>query len=85
VSEELGVAKPDARIFEYALRQLQHSDRETVVMVGDSLESDIQGGVNAGIRTCWFNPSGAVNDTAIQPTFTIANLLELRDRLEQAG
>ena len=82
VSEEVGVAKPDARIFEHALAQLRHDDRETVLMVGDSLEADIQGGVNAGIRTCWFNPSGAPNASAIQPTFEIAGLLELRDRLE---
>jgi putative hydrolase of the HAD superfamily len=82
VSEEVGVAKPDARIFQHALRQLGHDERSTVLMVGDSLASDIQGGCNAGIRTCWFNPTGAANDTAIQPTFEIANLLELRDRLE---
>lgn len=81
VSEEVGVAKPDARIFEHALRQLQHDDRETVLMVGDSLESDIQGGLNAGLRTCWFNPSGAANGTAIEPMFEVASLWELRDRL----
>jgi YjjG family noncanonical pyrimidine nucleotidase len=85
VSEELGVAKPDARIFEHALRQLQHDDRETVLMVGDSLEADIQGGLNAGLRTCWFNPSRAANGTTIAPTFEIARLLELRDRLAAAG
>ena len=85
VSEELGVAKPDARIFEHALRQLQHDDRETVLMVGDSLESDIQGGLNAGLRTCWFNPSGADNNTGIEPTFEVARLSELRDRLADAG
>ena len=81
VSEEIGIAKPDARIFEHALRQLRHDDRGTVLMVGDSLESDIQGGLNAGLRTCWFNPSGAANGTAIEPTFEIARLLDLRDRL----
>ena len=81
VSEEVGIAKPDARIFEHALRLLQHDDRGTVLMVGDSLESDIQGGLNAGLRTCWFNPSGAANGTAIAPLFEVASLWELRDRL----
>ena len=81
VSEEVAVAKPDARIFEHALRQLQHDDRDTVLMVGDSLESDIQGGINAGLRTCWFNPSGAANATTIEPSFEVASLWELRDRL----
>jgi 2-haloacid dehalogenase len=82
VSEEVGVAKPDARIFEHALRQLGHDDRSTVLMVGDSLASDIQGGCNAGMQTCWLNPSGAANGTAIEPTFEIASLAELRARLE---
>ena len=82
VSEEVGVAKPDARIFGHALRQLQHDDPTTVLMVGDSLASDIQGGCNAGMQTCWFNPSAAANGTAIAPTFEVASLLELRDRLE---
>ena len=85
VSEEVGVAKPDARIFQHALRELRHDDPSTVLMVGDSLASDIQGGCNAGIATCWFNPSRAANDTAIEPTFEIATLAELCDRLEKVS
>lgn len=85
VSEEIGAAKPDARIFEHALRQLRHDDPSTVLVVGDSLASDIQGGCNAGMQTCWFNPSGAANSTAIEPTFEIASLRELRDRLEDGS
>jgi HAD superfamily hydrolase (TIGR01549 family) len=81
VSEEVGAAKPDVRIFQHALRALGHDDPSTVLMVGDSLESDIRGGINAGMRTCWFNPSGVANDTAIQPTCEVASLRELRDRL----
>jgi FMN phosphatase YigB (HAD superfamily) len=64
------------------LRELRHDNPSTVLMVGDSLASDIQRGCSAGIATCWFNPSGAANDTAIQPTFEIARLSELRDRLD---
>jgi YjjG family noncanonical pyrimidine nucleotidase len=81
VSEEVGVAKPDVGIFRHALRELRHDDPSTVLMVGDSLESDIRGGIDAGMHTCWFNPSGLANDTAIEPTCEVASLSELRDRL----
>jgi len=56
ISAELGVAKPAVEIFEFALAGLGSPDRRTAVMVGDSLSSDIQGGRNAGIATCWYNP-----------------------------
>lgn len=59
ISEEVGVAKPDARIFDYALAQAGNPDRARVLMVGDTAESDIRGGVNAGLATCWFNPINA--------------------------
>ena len=46
-------------------------------MVGDSLSSDIQGGVNAGLDTCWYNPGHAENPGKVCPTYEIANLEEL--------
>ena len=57
ISEKLGCEKPGARIFDAALRALGVENREHVLMVGDSLTSDIQGGANAGLDTCWFNPN----------------------------
>lgn len=56
ISAELGTAKPAAAIFEFALAGLGSPARRSAVMVGDSLSSDIQGGRNAGIATCWYNP-----------------------------
>jgi len=50
-----------------------------VVIIGDSLTSDIQGGVNAGIDTCWYNPKEEVNDTNLIPTYMIKNLHELEE------
>jgi 2-haloacid dehalogenase len=79
ISEEVKVAKPNSKIFEHALNNLKHTDKSKVLMVGDSLTSDIQGGINFGIDTCWFNPSKTVNTTKIKPTFEIANLMELKD------
>ena len=55
-SEETGFQKPQKEIFAYALEKLQISDPSRVLMIGDSLTSDIQGGNNFGIDTCWFNP-----------------------------
>ncbi|MBK1813335.1 YjjG family noncanonical pyrimidine nucleotidase [Clostridium sp. YIM B02505] len=79
ISEEVKVAKPDPRIFELALSNLKHTDKSKVLMVGDSLSSDIKGGVNAGIDTCWYNPSKTPNTTSIKPTYEISSLNELKD------
>ncbi|WP_277586332.1 YjjG family noncanonical pyrimidine nucleotidase [Psychrobacillus antarcticus] len=70
-SEETGFQKPQKEIFAYALEKLQISDPTRVLMIGDSLTSDIQGGNNFGIDTCWFNPNRKLNETDIQPTFEI--------------
>ena len=58
ISSELGTAKPAPAIFEFALAGLGSPAKASVLMVGDSLTSDIQGGRNAGIATCWYNPHG---------------------------
>ena len=51
-------------------------------MVGDSLTSDIQGGINAGIDTCWYNPNEQINNTNIKPTYEIKSLFQLRELLK---
>ena len=60
-----------------ALRALGVENREHVLMVGDSLASDIQGGSNAGLDTCWYNPNHAENPGKVIPTYEIASLEEL--------
>jgi 2-haloacid dehalogenase len=77
ISEEVRVAKPDPRIFIHALQCLAHSDVSSVLMVGDSLSSDMQGGVDSGMDTCWYNPSGRPNDSSVRPTFEVARLSAL--------
>ncbi|WP_408607055.1 YjjG family noncanonical pyrimidine nucleotidase [Anaeromicrobium sediminis] len=83
VSEEVQVAKPDPKIFEHALKNIKHTDKSKVLIVGDSLTSDIQGGINFGIDTCWFNPNKIVNKMGINPTYEISNLMELRNIIEK--
>ena len=77
VSEKMDSEKPNRRIFDAALRALGVENREHVLVVGDGLSSDIQGGVNAGLDTCWYNPSHAENPGKVVPTYEIADLKEL--------
>mgnify|MGYP000545566027 FL=1 len=77
ISEKMGCEKPNARIFDAALRALGVENREHVLMVGDSLSSDIQGGSNAGLDTCWYNPNHAENPGKVIPTYEITSLEEL--------
>lgn len=83
VSEEVKVAKPDSRILEHTLNNINHTDKSKVLVVGDSLTSDIQGGINFGLDTCWFNSHKIENKTGIKPTYEINNLMELKAILEK--
>lgn len=55
ISQEVGLSKPDPRIFELALGGL---DRREALMIGDGLRSDVQGANHAGVDVCWYNPGG---------------------------
>ncbi|MDF9842440.1 MULTISPECIES: YjjG family noncanonical pyrimidine nucleotidase [unclassified Paenibacillus] len=79
ISEEAGYQKPAAGIFDYAFDKLGISDKSRVLIVGDSLTSDIRGGVNYGIDTCWFNPLRKTNSAGVEPTYEIRELSELLD------
>ncbi|MBR0353150.1 MAG: YjjG family noncanonical pyrimidine nucleotidase [Oscillospiraceae bacterium] len=56
LSEKLGVEKPNSAFFEKVFEAIQPVDPLSVMIVGDSLTSDIRGGMNAGIKTCWYDP-----------------------------
>ena len=77
ISDEVGVNKPDKRIFEYAINYFEIMDKSEVIMIGDSLGADIKGGQNAGIETCWVNLRNNVNDTGIVPKYEVRKLEEL--------
>ncbi len=81
VSDEVGVQKPDPSIFLMALKEAGETDPKATLVVGDSLTSDIQGGWNAGMDTCWFNQEGKKNTSSIVPTYEIRELKELLDYL----
>jgi 2-haloacid dehalogenase len=77
VSEDVGIAKPNSGIFEHAIEHVDHTPKRSMIMVGDNLKSDIQGGINFGIDTCWFNPERKMNTTGIRPTYEIQKLDEI--------
>ncbi|KMK51981.1 dUMP phosphatase [[Actinobacillus] muris] len=76
-SEAVGVAKPDPKIFHEAFEKMGTFDKSHVLMVGDTLASDILGANQVGIASCWFNPEQKQNDTDIKPTYEIQTILDL--------
>ena len=83
VSEDTGYQKPMKEFFDYCFARIPQLNKETTLIIGDSLSADIQGGMNAGIDTCWINPLKKVNKMDIQPTYEIAEIVELLVLLEQ--
>ena len=76
VSEEIGCAKPGEPFFRYVFDHLEGIPPRDMLLVGDSLSSDIRGGINSGMDTCWYNPKGAESGD-MAPTYEISNLREL--------
>ncbi len=77
VSELMGYPKPRKEYFDACFQRLEGIAREECLLVGDSLTSDIQGGVNAGIAVCWYNPKGQVNASGLKINYEIRDLHEL--------
>lgn len=77
ISEQVGVAKPDCGIFDFAFSQMGHPEKDDVLMVGDNPHSDILGGMNAGIHTCWLNSHGVQAPEGIEPNYEVTTLNEL--------
>lgn len=85
ISEEVGTPKPGKEFFDYCLGHLEEKERSRILIVGDSLSSDIKGGAQAGIITCWYRPEGAVNDSPYKPDFEIHDLHMIYDILGVFG
>ena len=77
ISEEVGAAKPDPKIFDVAFSKMGLPRRDEVLIVGDSLTSDIRGGNLYGIDTCWFNPGRRPRDPGVEIRYEIGELGEL--------
>jgi len=77
ISEEVGAAKPHPAFFEAAMARTGHRARSDVLLIGDSLSSDMQGGADYGLDTCWYNPGGEARPGDLHITYEIAQLREL--------
>ncbi|WP_159722202.1 YjjG family noncanonical pyrimidine nucleotidase [Enterococcus sp. CSURQ0835] len=82
ISEELGVNKPMKEFFTKVFAAIPNFSKNETVIIGDSLTSDIKGGINAGIDTIWLNPQQAPA-TEINPTYQIQHLAQLPKLLSQ--
>lgn len=81
VSDVVGHQKPTKEFFEHCICRIKNFDPKETMIIGDSLSSDIQGGINAGIKTCWFNPKHKVNDTNLPCDYEISKLEEIKNIL----
>lgn len=82
ISEEIGYQKPQKEFFDVCLAEMEPAPaRKEILLIGDSLTSDILGAKNAGIDSCWFNPEGIQNGSSVRPDYEIRSLLELKELL----
>ena len=82
VSQEIGANKPSIEYFERCFARIPNFDKSKAIMVGDSLTSDILGGQNAGIATCWVNPNHQEGRADIRVDYEIEALSQLEALLE---
>ena len=83
ISQRIGYNKPAKEFFDGCFAQIPNFDPTEAMIVGDSLSSDILGGINAGIKTCYFNQRGIENASGIKPDYEIRTLSELSPLLDR--
>ncbi len=83
ISDELGIEKPNKGFFDIAFAKIEEQTGsfalDEVLIIGDSITSDIRGGNNAGIKTCWYNPNGLENTQGVQVDYQIKSFRELSE------
>lgn len=82
VSQEIGHNKPSKEYFDRCFSQIPGFDAEKAIMVGDSLTSDILGGIQAGMKTCWINPEHKPGREDIRPDYELESIAQLEALLE---
>ena len=78
ISEEMGCAKPAKQFFDRVAAAIEGFDPADALVIGDSLTSDIQGGINAGLDTCWYNPAAKPAPVGMPITYTVTTHAEIR-------
>lgn len=82
ISQEIGINKPQKEFFDYCFGRIPNFSNDKAIIVGDSLTSDIKGGNNALIKTCWFNPNKKERTVNVNIDYEITNLLQLKEILK---
>ena len=76
-SQSIGFQKPSKEFFDYVMSHIKYFNIKEALVIGDSLNTDIKGGILAGIDTCWVNRNSQKGSAEIQSTYTVTNLAEL--------
>ena len=82
ISEEIGYEKPSIQYFDTVISRIPNFDASKTLVIGDSLTSDIAGGIGAGLDTCWYNPKGCTAPDGMNITYTIKQLSEIEDIIQ---
>lgn len=82
ISDVIGVEKPMQGFFDAVWKKIGKFEKDEVIIVGDSLTSDMQGGVNTGILTCWYNPNELENTSNLSLDYEIKDLKEVLEIVE---
>lgn len=77
-SDEAGYSKPMSEFFDYVTNKIDNQDRNSMLLIGDGLTTDIIGGMNNGIDTCWYNPKDKELPSKYTPTFVVKKLVHLK-------
>jgi len=81
ISEDIGYEKPNIKYFEHVAKNIPDFDPAKAIIIGDSLTSDMQGGINAKIDTCWYNPQNKTAPEGMNLTYTVSNFSQIEDIL----
>ena len=79
LSENIGAEKPNIGFFEKVFEKIQPVDKNKTIIVGDSITSDMQGGINAGIKTCLYAPNGMCVPKNMNIDYVMKDLCEIFD------
>ncbi|MGG3451782.1 YjjG family noncanonical pyrimidine nucleotidase [Domibacillus aminovorans] len=78
-SQSIGFQKPSKQFFDYVMSHIKDFNRKETLIIGDSLNTDIKGGLLSGIDTCWINRNAQKCSAEIQSTYTVTSLVEIYD------
>ena len=82
ISDQIGYEKPNIEFFDHVLERIGFYDKEEIMIIGDSLSSDMQGGNRAGIVCCWYNPNHLENAKNVRIDHEIDNLWKIEEILK---